>query len=196
MAKRKHPPSAPRRKKAKESLSIGLIFVGFVLGVLVSVSGYYVLLAPEKDPPLASADATRNNKDDARDDYLNLTFEYDSILPEIEVVIPNKFVETLRSVLPQDQGVEEAPDAPTEAKQNAETYYIQAGSFRERNDAERMRAQLLLLNLDAAIQAATINNTQYYRVRIGPLLDYPSFDKSRARLEKNNIQYIVLKSNQ
>jgi len=43
-------------------------------------------------------------------------------------------------------------------------YFLQAGSFRERDDADALRVQLILLNLEAEIQSITQDDSTWHRV--------------------------------
>ena len=134
---------------------------------------------------------------DKKDDDLKLEFEFHSILPELDVVIPEQLTETLRDVLPKKKP-EEKKNVDTvsveEKPAQGDTYFIQAGSFKKNEDAERMKIKLLLLGLDVHVQSVNVEGAKYHRVRIGPLTDFDSFDRARARLKENGVQYLVLKT--
>ncbi|MEM7208957.1 MAG: SPOR domain-containing protein [Pseudomonadota bacterium] len=174
--------------------SAGILF-GLALSFLIDD----VFLSDKKDEKTAdvSNQAQTKQSDDGKNESMP-RFEFYSILPELEVVIPDEFTDTLKDVLPdieqtatesaQENDAAEAPPA------SGETYFIQAGSFNKKEDAERMKVKLLLLGLDVDTKAVTVEGKQYHRVRIGPLVDYGAFETARDRLKENNIQYIVLKS--
>lgn len=61
------------------------------------------------------------------------------------------------------------------------SYYLQVGAFRVLEDAESLRARMLLLGLPTVIQRAEVNGIQVNRVRIGP---YPRLDDMNAAREK------------
>jgi hypothetical protein len=95
--------------------------------------------------------------------------EYDfyTLLPDIEKVMPDD--------LPDSQ--------PVSAPQDVD-YYLQAASFRERIDAEKLRARLTLKNYQAVTQAREVEGQgTYYRVRLGPYAD-----KRKAKTAKNKLQ--------
>lgn len=46
-------------------------------------------------------------------------------------------------------------------------YWLQAGAFKNRTDAENMRGNLALLGFESSISEATSNNGKVYRVRLG-----------------------------
>jgi cell division protein FtsN len=71
---------------------------------------------------------------------------------------------------------------------------LQAGSFRNGEQAERFRAELALLGLQTSIQTVTIDNKDtYHRVRVGPFRDTGSLNKARNRLSKQGIESSVIK---
>jgi cell division protein FtsN len=104
-------------------------------------------------------------------------FDFYNLLPEMEVFIP-----------PQELAKER------EKTTESITYYLQAGSFRRMEDADRMRAQLALNNIESHIQRVTINDSQtWYRVRVGPFQSARKMDKVRNRLREQSVDPIVLK---
>lgn len=183
------------RNQNNGSPGFALLVIGFVLGVFVSVATYFAIGGPEQKVAKSKEEqqvAQANQEPE-------LKFEFHSILPELEVVIPEQFTEKLREVLPESKPESEQQDAGTTTSETAaqpsgETYFIQAGSFKKSEDAERMKIKLLLLGLDVNVQPVNVQGVQYHRVRIGPLTDYRSFEKARDRLKENNVQYMVLKS--
>lgn len=62
------------------------------------------------------------------------------------------------------------PTKADETKATAETtrYMLQAGAFRQPEDADSMRARLALLGLDATIYPVETGGNTFYRVRLGP----------------------------
>jgi cell division septation protein DedD len=61
---------------------------------------------------------------------------------------------------------------------------LQTGSFRNKNDAEKMKARLILNNLDnVKVDQSVSDNGTWYRVRSGP---YLTFNDLRAALSKLN----------
>lgn len=73
------------------------------------------------------------------------------------------------------------------------TYYLQAGAFRSSNDAEAMRARILLLGMDATIQAAPYNNGTINRVRVGPFSGLDDMNKARSLLGSEKIETSVVR---
>lgn len=83
------------------------------------------------------------------------------------------------------------PKAPT-GKLNT-SYMIQTGSFQSLQDADRRRAELLLLGLDVKTERVEIKPGQiFHRVQVGPFSDANNLMDAKATLTENNIEHIVL----
>lgn len=93
-----------------------------------------------------------------------------------------------------------APKAPTPTPQKAKTlaaaptvYYLQAGAFRSSNDAEAIRARILMLGLDANVQQGAYNGGTINRVRVGPFNGVDAMNQARATLGKEKIETSVVR---
>lgn len=74
------------------------------------------------------------------------------------------------------------------AASSSARYLIQAGSFIERADAERRRANLALIGFEASIREVKVEGKGLrYRVQIGPPMDYQQAEKTMRRLADNDI---------
>ena len=58
-------------------------------------------------------------------------------------------------------------------------------------DAERRKAELALLGLEAGIKRAEVAGESYFRVEIGPFSDDGFYSQVKNRLISNKIQYIA-----
>ena len=107
-------------------------------------------------------------------------FDFYTILPEMEVVVPD-----VRN-----------KDGQTAPVDKPGTYILQAGSFRSFSEADTLKAQLALLGVEAKIDTVTVNKTDtWHRVRVGPYQNLRELNKIRTRLLNNNINAILLKVN-
>jgi cell division protein FtsN len=71
---------------------------------------------------------------------------------------------------------------------------LQVGSFQRAGDAERLKASLALIGLQASVQRVTIDGEQtWHRVRLGPYTDPARLDAARARLREHDYQAMVLR---
>jgi cell division protein FtsN len=82
--------------------------------------------------------------------------------------------------------------------QTQETAYIlQMGSFRKYQDADRMKAKLALIGIEAEIQKVSINNRDtFHRVRSGPYRGQRQLNAVRNLAKENNIATLVIKLKQ
>jgi len=85
-----------------------------------------------------------------------------------------------------------APAAP--AADDKVTYYLQAGAFREMDDAENTRAKLALLGFEAGISEKTGDSGSLYRVRVGPFAQAEAMNKARTKLLDSGIDVAIVKN--
>jgi cell division protein FtsN len=105
-------------------------------------------------------------------------FDFYTILPEMEVVVPDVRDKTGRTAPVDKPG----------------TYFLQAGSFRSYAEADTLKARLALLGVESKIDTVTVNNSNtWHRVRVGPYQDLRELNKIRTRLLNHNINAILLK---
>lgn len=74
------------------------------------------------------------------------------------------------------------------------TYYLQAGAFREIDDAENTRAKLALLGFEASISEKPNESGVLHRVRVGPFPQVESMNKARAKLIDSGIDVAIVKN--
>jgi len=105
-------------------------------------------------------------------------YDFYHMLPKFEVVVPEK-----------ERGTRVAPaqiDRPG-------VYFLQAGSYRDVNVAERIRAQLAKLGIEATVQRVAVDADVWHRVRIGPIRDLAQLNKLRARLQQSDLDALVIR---
>jgi cell division protein FtsN len=82
---------------------------------------------------------------------------------------------------------------PVNKPEEKTTYYLQAGAFKNTNDAENMRARLALLGFEASISEMITSNGTLYRVRVGPFSQAETMNRMRVRLAENGIEASVMR---
>lgn len=184
----------PKDKKSKQTPGWVWMLGGLCIGLSVALLVYFkddVLKGSVREKPAPVVDkgqpapkqpttkSAASKEDKAKEPESSMPrFDFYNLLPEMEVFIP-----------PQEVAKERE-----HAAAESITYYLQAGSFRHMEDADRMRAKLALQNIESHIQRVTINDSQtWYRVRIGPFQSARKMDKVRGRLRTQSIDPIVLK---
>jgi cell division protein FtsN len=68
---------------------------------------------------------------------------------------------------------------------------MQAGSFKDASDAEKMRTNLASMGIEARIERAKVGEVVWNRIKIGPYSQMSSVSSVRARLRQNGIDVIV-----
>ncbi len=107
-------------------------------------------------------------------------FDFYKILPEIEVKVPDWEIEKTNP-----KGADES---------DAGTYVLQVGSFKQHEDADRAKAKLALLGIQAKIHRVVINGQDiWYRVHVGPFSDKATLQAMRAKLIGSGNDFILLK---
>lgn len=132
-------------------------------------------------------------------------FDFYTILPEKEVVVPEHEIITRVREEQVTQSIQAVPtdttdvtttdsvDEPqiTSPTKSSVTYMMQAGSFKNSADAEKMRMSLEAMGIDAKIERAKVGETIYHRIKAGPYTQMSSVSNIRARLKQNGIDVIV-----
>ena len=71
---------------------------------------------------------------------------------------------------------------------------LQAGSFRKLGEADRLKAELALLGMQAKIQTVAIDGeNKWHRVRLGPFTNVQALNEARSTLKSNGVAVMVLK---
>jgi len=167
------------------SMVIGLLMGMVIMGGMVYL---YLLISSESDAPAVVVVPQQPKAVEAPSEpkaESGSRFDFYSILPKLEVIIPE-----------QEVVERSASGSNTKIKpiEKPGRYVLQAGSFRTAADADRVRAELALLGVQAHIETVTINNSDtWHRVRIGPFDNNKQLDKTRNRLLDNSIEVMVLK---
>lgn len=108
-------------------------------------------------------------------------YDFYEMLPNFEVVVPEKDKEVKR-------------DLPATAKiERPGVYVLQAGSYRNEADANRVRAQLALQGVDAKVQRVAVDADVWHRVRIGPIGNLDELNKVRKQLQAAEVDALVIR---
>ena len=161
------------------------ILIGLGLAYYLSAKGY--VPQPQADPSESEESAATGSPSDAEEvapaavEQKKSRYDFFTVLPEMEVVVPE-----------QELGKKSLPQVAQPA--DSGSYLLQVGSFREKSDAEQMKARLALLGIMARIQTVTVNEATWHRVRVGPVSGIGRADEMRSQLSANGIDSLVMKS--
>lgn len=108
-------------------------------------------------------------------------YDFYEMLPNFEVVVPEKDKDVKR-------------DLPAAAKiERPGVYVLQAGSYRNEADANRVRAQLALQGVEAKVQRVAVDTDVWHRVRIGPINNLDELNKVRRQLQAAEVDALVIR---
>jgi cell division protein FtsN len=178
-----------------------MLTIGLIIGLFVA----FLVYLDDLDSPPSSSVERQPAEEQATDTEDTVTaeegdddsprFEFYSILPELEVVVPDASDEG------DEAAIEGAPGSPADSgESDTDTtppteddgrFYLQAGSFQKPEQADRMKARISLLGLDVEIQQVDINGESWHRVRAGPFTDSTRLKEAQKRLRSDGIDYLV-----
>ena len=108
-------------------------------------------------------------------------YDFYEMLPNFEVVVPERDKDVKR-------------DLPAAARiERPGIYVLQAGSYRNESDADRVRAQLALQGIDAKVQRVAVDADVWHRVRIGPVSNLDELNKLRRQLQAADVDALVIR---
>lgn len=117
------------------------------------------------------------------------TFEFYTLLPESEVIAPK--VEAYHST-PRPQADATASEA--KAATTTSSFVLQAASFRDTSDAQRLAGRLEDLGLLAKITTVKANGDQtWHRVQVGPYQDTREISRARDLMVTQGIEPLLIK---
>ncbi|MEM0955890.1 MAG: SPOR domain-containing protein [Pseudomonadota bacterium] len=164
-ARKKRPTTAPA--PAPWPWFIAGLFCGVFLAGLV----WLALQSPVPAPNAVAATP------EPKEDRPTPRFDFYTLLPEQRIDV---------ELEPDTVATETAPVRISQ-------YLLQAGSFKQAEDADRRRAELILLGLDASVEAADVDNGQWYRVYIGPFESRSRLQSARSLTAQQGIDTLLLK---
>jgi cell division protein FtsN len=147
---------------------------GLASGLFVAFLLYLATLPAEPGAPgdasaeaaVASAESTAPTPE----------YEFYELLPKQEIRVDVDPAE-----LPRERAASDAP-----------RYLLQAGSFRQADDADRRRAELLLLGLDPRVEETQGQTGRWYRVIIGPFESRSAMARARSLTAQQDIDTLLM----
>lgn len=176
-----------KRRTGGSGLSgVAGLVVGLALGLSVAVGVYLYDRRPAARMAQQSAPVTRDETPTPSEpapasQNEETQFDFYEMLPKFEVVIPE-----------QDGGVPgEATGGGPVQKPGA--YILQAGSFRNNKDADRVRALIAMQGVESKVQKVTIDKDTWHRVRVGPITNLKKLEDTRSKLRQAQIDALVIR---
>ncbi|HXS73818.1 MAG TPA: SPOR domain-containing protein [Rhodanobacteraceae bacterium] len=179
----------------------GLV-VGVILCAIVVWGGYAPSLRrhdqPQPNPQATAPPASAPGiADQTAKDTSKPTFDFYSVLPEKEVVIPDAQLSAQAKAEQRSaaaaNNASPSTGAPSQGAAASSGYLLQVGSFPSSADADSMKAKLALQGFTASVQPVTINGQTWHRVRLGPFASATDLESAKQRLSTAGIHAIALK---
>jgi cell division protein FtsN len=175
-----------KRKSSGSGISgLAGFVVGLALGLSVALAVYLYDRRPaarmaQQAAPIAADETPEAQKPAPASQQADTQYDFYEMLPKFEVVIPEQ----------DGKMPEQAGSGPVD-KPGA--YILQAGSFRNHADADRMRALIAMHGVESKIQKVTIDKDTWHRVRIGPITNLQKLDDTRSKLRQARVDALVIR---
>lgn len=138
-------------------------------------------------------------------------YDFYTLLPESEVIVPNEAVPektpppVVAPVTPEQaakidtaraqaalSGLTPPPPPPVVKPAAVTQFFLQAGSFRKKEDADKVRAQIILLGQTAAVESGTVKDETWYRVLVGPFSNREQLTVAQKQLAGGGFSNLLL----
>ncbi len=173
-SRRRRPAAQPRR------FSWGSFATGLVVGIAATLAGALLpeVLSGRDSPRISGVDATPVPSEPARPQP---EFTFWDQLPSQQLPA-------------RSDGDRRQPSAASGEPAEEIEYLLQAGSFSRHEDAERLRASLLLLGLDANTATVTLpGGATRHRVLVGPFDSERLMRRAQTTLREQDIDPLPLR---
>lgn len=141
-------------------------------------------------------------------------YDFYTLLPESEVILPQQAIEppvppAQKPVTPEEAAKIDAaraqaalngevpPPPPVIAKGPVTSqFFLQAGSFRRKDDADTLRAQLILLGQSVQVESGTVREETWHRVLVGPFATREQLGTAQKSLAASGFSNLLLQQRQ
>lgn len=138
-------------------------------------------------------------------------YDFYTLLPESEVIVPpDALPETTPAALTPEAAAkadaaraeaalkgQTPPPPPIVAKAPVTTqFFLQAGSFRKQSDADKVRAQIILLGQNVQVESGTVREETWYRVLVGPFSNRAQLAAAQKQLAGSGFGNLLLQQRQ
>lgn len=127
-------------------------------------------------------------------------FDFYQLLPDLESIVSDKDVAKDKPASPAKNLPDDKKSSPVKSNITkptfaGEEFYLQVGAYKEYQAADRMKANLALIGLKAAIQRVDIGTVgRVHRVRLGPYAQVGDMRHDQQKLSGANIPSIMVRS--
>jgi len=178
--------NSKRRSSGGSSWSgVAGFVLGLALGLAVAMAVYLydrraTAVVAQQSEPIARDERPQSGKTAATSPEAETQFDFYEMLPKFEVVVP-------------EQDGKAAPTSGAATVEKPGAYILQAGSFRNHADADRVRALIAMQGVESKIQKVTIDKDTWHRVRVGPIANLQKLEETRGKLRQAQIDALVIR---
>lgn len=180
------------------------LFTGLAAGLFIAFLYHLAQLQQQEKPPVHDDKPakTSNSKSLRPGDKPLPKFDFYAVLPKMEVILPRDD-ESDNKPATQPAGsdskgqTQSQPQQAQAASEDKGRFLLQAGSFRDSADAERLRAEFTLDGFNVHVQPGTLaNGDTWYRVMIGPFTNKADLRSAQTRLAARNVDTLPIQVKQ
>ena len=202
--------SEKRPWPARIWLGIGVL-LGLTLSALVLIKDWAPMLRKKNLPqPNAEATAPKESEQAVADEAgkkpgpPKKQYDFYSVLPEMEVVIPDaelsakaraeqqKQQQAMAAAQNNPNAAATPPAATPPADANAH-YVLLAGSYGDAKTADEAKAKLAMLGIIAKVQTVSVNGKTWNRVMVGPYANASDTEAAQKTLADAGVKAIPMK---
>ena len=197
-------------------MAIGLTVGAFIVFLMKLEPGRDEVKREKPEQQKAEKIAEANKTAPSPQQPVKPKYDFYTLLPESEVIVPPEAVPEKTPPVPAQPPVTPAeaakidtaraqaalngevpPPAPPVIKPAATTqFYLQAGSFRKQADADKVRAQIILLGQSVQVESGTVREETWYRVLVGPFSNREQLTVAQKQLAGSGFNNLLLQQRQ
>lgn len=175
--------SKPSRRAPTWLIAVFGIMAGLFIAFLFQLEPGRTTVKRDASPP-----ATPAKQVPAKPKSQSPNYDFYTLLPESEVAVPKGRVDE-----PAPEPKAELTKEQATPAQSSTRYYLQAGSFRQRAEADKVRAQIILMGLDVRLEDAKLANGEvWHRVQVGPFADRNKLNHAQKTLAGNGFDNLLM----
>ncbi len=162
------------------------MLISFLVGLFVM----FLVHLNDNVTPEQGSNKTAKTPVEKKSKGVEPTFEFYSLLPEMEVVVERPKRAVVISPIQQKTPTDNVDNSKSEIR-----YLLQVGSFRKSADADAYKAKLAFLGIESKVQTVTIDNKDtWHRVQVGPIIGRKKADAVKSQLLKNKIDSLLVRA--
>ncbi len=152
-------------------------FVWFLAGLALGGFGSFLYRVATEVPPDPEVEAIVQTPSKQSADDEPMEWDFYDIFPRSEVPIVEEY----------------NPDGSKTELERESAFLLQAGSFQNPDDADALRAELILLGMEVFVREVDNDGVAWHRVMVGPMDTERELNRQRRALAEANIESIVLR---